>query len=169
MNKLLKIFVLLLVPVFAASAHEAHVHGIAQINIGTGDDNELYIEIDGPLANYISFEHNPETKQEIEEYNNFIRSVPGKLFSNQLFKVNSEANCFVKSFDNDVDIEDGHADYELEITYKCTNIDKLESIDVRLFEQFPSLNTLKGQIVNENSQSAFELNRKKNIINLKGR
>ena len=124
MNKLLKIFVLLLVPVFAASAHEAHVHGIAQINIGTGDDNELYIEIDGPLANYISFEHNPETKQEIEEYNNFIRSVPGKLFSDQLFKVNSEANCFVKSFDNDVDIEDGHADYELEITYKCTNIDK---------------------------------------------
>ena len=61
--------------------HQAHVHGIAQLNI-TLEDNELYIEFETPAANIVGFEHAPKTDKEEASVDRAIASLKSaeKLF-----------------------------------------------------------------------------------------
>ena len=43
--------------------HEAHEHGVAQMNVAF-EGNELYIELISPAANIVGFEHQPRTQDQ---------------------------------------------------------------------------------------------------------
>ncbi len=43
--------------------HEAHVHGVAHMNVAL-ESNNLYIELSSPAANIVGFEHHPRTEEQ---------------------------------------------------------------------------------------------------------
>jgi hypothetical protein len=43
--------------------HEAHVHGVAHLNMAL-EGNNLYIELTSPAANIVGFEHHPRTQEQ---------------------------------------------------------------------------------------------------------
>ena len=43
--------------------HEAHVHGVAHLNVAF-EGNNLYIELSSPAANIVGFEHHPRTEEQ---------------------------------------------------------------------------------------------------------
>ena len=43
--------------------HEAHVHGVAHMNVAY-EGNNLYIELSSPAANIVGFEHHPRTPEQ---------------------------------------------------------------------------------------------------------
>ena len=76
----------------SAAAHEAHVHGVAHMNLLV-EKQAVEIELVTPLANVLSFEHEPETegqKQEVRDMAAIMRNA-GKLFI-----LPADAQCEVK-------------------------------------------------------------------------
>ncbi|MDR2459413.1 MAG: DUF2796 domain-containing protein [Deltaproteobacteria bacterium] len=62
--------------------HPAHVHGVGNVNISI-DDKTVDIDLSGPLANYISFEHVPSTDAEKAEMKSMVDKLsnPTALFT----------------------------------------------------------------------------------------
>lgn len=77
---------------FPASAHEAHVHGLAHLNISVGG-GDVSIEMTSALANVISFEHAPETDAQKQEVRNMAALMRK---AENLFLFPAEADCKVK-------------------------------------------------------------------------
>ena len=62
--------------------HEAHVHGIAHMNVAL-EGNNLYIELSSPAANIVGFEHHPRTEEQKAAVKTAIESLEAgqKLFA----------------------------------------------------------------------------------------
>ena len=43
--------------------HEAHEHGVANLNVAV-EGNNIYIEFSSPAANIVGFEHHPRTHEQ---------------------------------------------------------------------------------------------------------
>jgi hypothetical protein len=67
--------------VISASAHEAHEHGTARVNL-TVEGSRVEIELETPLANLISFEHAPATEAQKKEVRDMAAALrdTGRLF-----------------------------------------------------------------------------------------
>jgi hypothetical protein len=62
--------------------HEAHVHGVAHMNVAF-EGNNLYIELSSPAANIVGFEHHPRTEEQKGAVKTAIKSLEAgeKLFA----------------------------------------------------------------------------------------
>ena len=62
--------------------HEAHVHGVAHMNVAF-EGNNLYIELSSPAANIVGFEHHPRTEKQKAAVKTAIESLEAgeKLFA----------------------------------------------------------------------------------------
>lgn len=168
----------------SAAAHEAHVHGIAHMNLLV-EKQAVEIELVSPLANVLSFEHEPETdgqKQEVRDMAAIMRN------ADKLFILPADAQCEVKevsmssevispellsaevekerqgghehnehSHDGGHEEEHGHSDLDVDIAFICRNPEKLDSINVGMFKAFPNLHEIEVQMVTPKGQSAAEL------------
>ena len=86
------------------SAHEAHVHGIAQMNLVV-EGQIVEIELETPLANVLSFEHAPESdaqKKEVRQMASTMRKAEG------LFVFSTEAKCRLEKVSLDSNVIDEH-------------------------------------------------------------
>ncbi|MDR1545928.1 MAG: DUF2796 domain-containing protein [Deltaproteobacteria bacterium] len=69
--------------------HGAHEHGKADLNVAV-EGGRLEIELDGPLASFISFEHEPTTDAQRDE----VKDLAAKLGrAEELFKTPAAAGC----------------------------------------------------------------------------
>ncbi len=59
---------------YAATQHEAHTHGLAELNVAY-DAQQLIIELRSPAVNLIGFEHEPQNIEQQVEIENLIRSI----------------------------------------------------------------------------------------------
>ena len=168
----------------SAAAHEAHVHGIAHMNLLV-EKQAVEIELVSPLANVLSFEHEPETegqKQEVRDMAAIMRNA-GKLFI-----LPADAQCEVKEVSMSSEVispellsaeveiehqgghehnehshgggheeEHGHSDLDVDIAFICRNPEKLDGINVGMFKAFPNLHEIEVQMVTPKGQSAAEL------------
>ncbi|MDR1947373.1 MAG: DUF2796 domain-containing protein [Desulfovibrio sp.] len=72
-----------------ASAHEAHEHGTARLNLSV-EGQRVEIKLETPLANLISFEHAPSTDAQKKE----VRDMAAALHkADTLFIFPAEARC----------------------------------------------------------------------------
>ena len=79
--------------------HEAHMHGVAQLNVAF-EGNNLYIELSSPAANIVGFEHHPRTEEQKAVVKTAIESLEAgeKLFAlpdstgAELVKVNVQSD-----------------------------------------------------------------------------
>lgn len=81
--------------------HEAHEHGVAQLNIAI-EGNDLHMEFTSPAANIVGFEHQPRTP----EQKGAVRKAMEKLEDgSKLFIPSSEAQCRLSKSSVKTDIE----------------------------------------------------------------
>jgi hypothetical protein len=67
--------------------HEAHVHGVAHMNVAVEGDT-VYIEFSSPAANIVGFEHHPETAEQKKAIETAIETLKA---GDKLFKLSPKA------------------------------------------------------------------------------
>lgn len=166
-------------------AHEAHEHGVARMNISV-EGNEVEIEMKSPLANFLSFEHRPETEAQRQE----VRDMAAKLRRpGALFVLTEEAQCRQTGLDMDSGVLDdalllpegrsgkhkaghghaheapeGHADIGIELEFHCKHPEKLRSLTAPIFRQFPALREIEAQMVTPAGQRSAELTPESDMV-----
>lgn len=59
---------------------------------------------------------------------------------------------------------EGHGEFTIEYHFECDNIAKLNSIETRWFEQFPKTEEIDVNLLTDNAQKAFELDKDNTVI-----
>jgi hypothetical protein len=147
--------------------HGAHVHGVGELNVAL-DGRILLIELHGPAANILGFEHSPTNAAETQA----VKDARAKLADpSQTFLPNAEAACelteaeiFMElagdepgpNHDHDHDGET-HSDAGVAYRFECASPGALKSIQARLFEEFPGSERLRVQLITPDAQHAAEL------------
>ncbi len=146
----------------AASAHGAHEHGVAHMNVSI-EKQEFEIEIESPLANFLPFEHAPETA----EQKLAVQAMLGKLRQpSALFLPNPQASCLEtkREFESEA-LEQNHkhhghekhADIDIDQEFHCARPDKLTALSTDLFKLFPALREVRVQFISDKGQKSFLL------------
>lgn len=150
----------------AILAHElgAHVHGAATLQVAV-DAQTLTLDFSSPLDNLIGFEHPPrDDKQKAA-----VKAMADRLnHADGLFVATAEAQCALQSVKLDSPVlaakpaaqpegERAHADLDGEFVFVCKQPGKLHDLDVKLFDVYPNLHTLKVEVATGKKQTAAEL------------
>ncbi|MDR2386626.1 MAG: DUF2796 domain-containing protein [Deltaproteobacteria bacterium] len=86
-------FSLLLACAALAQTHAPHEHGLAVLDLAISEGS-FELGLDGPLANFISFEHVPSTEAQKAEVTDMVAKLAK---ADELFKAPEAAKCKVKS------------------------------------------------------------------------
>lgn len=168
MNKYLPLIIsLVLLPAVekAESATlDAHQHGSAVLNIAA-DGNVLLIEFESPADNIAGFEHEPRNtaqKVAIESAISLLENFDGS------FQLSADADCKLDSASvSRIAGEGGHAEFHAEYRLVCEQIERLQTIDVLLFNHFPGIEAIDVQALFPSIQTAVELSPGQYSIELK--
>ena len=76
-----------------AQTHAAHEHGVATLDVAI-ESGGFDVDLHGPLANFISFEHEPSTDAQKAEVADMVTKLAK---ADELFKSPTAAGCKVKS------------------------------------------------------------------------
>lgn len=160
-------------------AHEAHVHGVGKLDVAL-DGQTLSLHLDSPLVNLVGFEHaanSAKDKQAVQAMTNTLRN------AGAVFVTSPSAECKL----NGVKLEsaaldpallgeaaaakpaaqadhDGHADLDADFTFRCAHPERLQKIEVRLFDAFKGFNSIDVQLVTSKRQGAAKLTPAANSI-----
>ena len=170
--------------------HGAHVHGVATLNLAL-EGREAHIELHGPAANFIGFEHAPASAA---DHAALDRAVALLRDGDDLFRFNAEAGCRMEhvrlasplltdAHHHDAGHKDAHehgnehahtghdahegethADMEADYHFECTAPGRLTRLTIELFEAFPGMETLQTQYVLAARQGAVELTATQRVI-----
>ncbi|WP_342742234.1 DUF2796 domain-containing protein [Wohlfahrtiimonas larvae] len=159
-------------------AHGAHQHGVANMNISIEHGN-VELELEGALANFISFEYAPKSDAEIAE----VKAMATQLNAiDQLFVLPKDANCAVKNLGLASDVIEPellghkahseehkhhhttHGNLTMTAQWQCQTPAKLQQLEVKLFPYFPHLEHVEVQMITPNGQKSAELSRKNTVI-----
>lgn len=169
---------LLATSILPAIAHEAHVHGIAKLDVEV-DNQKLSLHLDTPLANLVGFEHAPKKEKDKLALKKAVTALRDAA---SLFHATPSAECKpVSTTLQSAVIEemnakhahkqaqghehkDGHADLEAEYAFVCAHPENLHTIDVQLFKAFKGFEQIDVQLISPKGQSAHKLNAKQTKI-----
>ena len=151
----------LLLAASAGWAAKAHQHGVATLSVAV-DGSMVELEFESPLENLTGFEHAPRNDGERRA----LQSMKDRFAQPQsLFVPAPAAGCRPAPVQLELpEAGAGHADLHAVVSFECTTPAALRSVEVRLFEAFPRLQRVKGQLAAPGRQSGFELNRQKSRI-----
>lgn len=157
--------------------HGAHQHGVANMNISI-DEGSVELELEGALANFISFEYAPQNDAEIAE----VKAMTKQLNAiDQWFVLPKDANCALKDIDLASDViepellgqtthteehkhQTTHGNLTMTAQWHCQTPAKLQQLEVKLFQYFPHLEHVEVQMIAPNGQKSAELSRKNSVI-----
>lgn len=160
--------------------HGAHVHGIGQLNVALEGDR-LWIEFISPAINIVGFEHPPGTHEQKQSVDNAIQTLKDPT---QVFAFAPESDCRPTGVDVETTIlkeehhehgdehhaheegenhghgehdEETHSEFQATYEFQCAQPDRLEYIDVLLFERFAGTEEIEARIIGPHGQSSVEL------------
>ena len=135
--------------------HGAHEHGVAHLDIVL-ENEQVLIGLKSPAANIVGFEHYPETDEQKAAVGAAMRT----LKSPRLFRF-SGSSCQLVDANVETDLlaedDHGHADFEVEYRFGCSDTNQVTGIDTGLFQQFPGIAHLRVQFIKGISQGASHL------------
>ena len=155
----------------------SHQHGSASLNVVV-DGSIVYIEFESPWANLTGFEHSPSTDQQQALLTAALEQLDD---ADSLFKFTGGEGCTGETtsvvdtlsskdsheeHDEHDEHEDSHADLLVNFAFECVDIDEVDQLTVNLFDYWPGIETLSGQLVTASQQSAFTLSEQSNTIDL---
>lgn len=175
-----------------AQAHEAHEHGTAKLNIAV-DGAQVSLGLESPLANLLPFEHSPATPEQRAQVRDLARQMnqaealfkltPAaecRLTKAELASANLDpallepeiALAPAKASDDGnknpekTASEEGeeHGDLDADFAFLCAKPEKLNSVDVLLFEAWPKMEKIEARAVTPKGQSAATLSAKKHLF-----
>jgi len=171
-----------------SQAHDAHEHGTAKVNIAV-DGAQVSIGLESPLANLLPFEHSPTTPEQQKQ----VKDMARRMYSAEtLFKLTPAAECRLNKvslesenldaslLDPEATIEparadDGgtpnsekdeeeHGDLDADFTFLCAKPEKLNSVDILLFDAWPQLEKVEARVATPNGQRAGTLSAQKHLF-----
>lgn len=150
----------------------AHEHGVAEMRVAL-EASTLLIEFDSPLDSIVGFEHAPSTDQQREALLQAERSL--QEFA-PLFTLPAAAGCVLADVqlespyphddhehddhehdEHKHDEADAHADLYVVYQFECTNPAALDRLDVKLFDAFPRLQTIRATVASPRGQSSTRM------------
>ncbi|WPL17054.1 hypothetical protein Thiowin_02040 [Thiorhodovibrio winogradskyi] len=172
--------------------HGAHLHGIAALNLAL-EGKEVQIELHGPAANILGFEHLPSSPDQRATLDQAVAALKD---GEGLFSFNDAAGCHLEratviselleeahehghehehgnehghEHDHGYDHahgEDGetHADMGAVYQFACETPNQLTQLTVALFEAFTGMEKIQVQYIIESQQGAAELTAKDPVI-----
>ena len=84
--------------------HDAHAHGIGELNIAV-ENNELLIELISPAINIVGFEHQPENAEQKQQISDAIKRLEQ---AGELFITSQDALCQIEHVHVESTILDEH-------------------------------------------------------------
>ncbi|NNC99611.1 MAG: DUF2796 domain-containing protein [Gammaproteobacteria bacterium] len=156
---------------------DAHSHGEAQISIAI-DGDQIFLTLVSPAANLVGFEHSPKNAEQREHADTTQHTLSD--YTN-LYELPADTNCEVAeksvqwTFDRDsnnekhtehADTPSGHSEFEAEFLLTCENSAGINTIGVRLFEQFPAIERIRVEVLFDSSQIVEVLTPAKNTVKL---
>jgi hypothetical protein len=173
MRALTLLFATLWMPLAQAGEHEAHVHGVAKLML-VQSGAALEIALESPLDNALGFEHAPRTEAErttlaavarrLEAVSAVVQLPPAA--GCQLVEAHVQMPFMQAAEDHDhkdaahdPDHKDAHSDIEAAYTLRCSAPAALETVEVRLFDTFSRLQSLRAEAATDGGQGAAELTR----------
>ncbi len=144
-----------------AQAAEAHVHGQARLAVAI-DGGTLTLLLASPADSLTGFERPPRTAQERAA----VAAMRQQLErADALFLPSPAAACRLSRVmlvspllgDAPEPGHEGHADLDGTFVFRCAHPERLNDLDVRLFEHFPRLKSVNVEIAGPNGQKALRL------------
>ncbi|PPR64895.1 MAG: hypothetical protein CFH10_00118 [Alphaproteobacteria bacterium MarineAlpha4_Bin2] len=139
--------------------HEAHEHGAANLSVLV-DGKTLEIELHVPGADIVGFEHSAESDNDRAAVARALRTLRENA---KLFSPSEAAGCQITEAhaeygkDQQYKADDAHRGFETHRIYTCKSPDRLEYIDVGLFQKFQTLKEVDAAVVGPRGQRGQEL------------
>jgi hypothetical protein len=176
-------------PAFAQGHGHAHVHGIASLQI-TVEGPVLNLRLRTPLENLVGFEHAPRTDQQKKAVRDMEESL-GKPESH--FAATAAARCLPASTKIEPPFSgagktdaakkdaggdkpragadkqareadaDAHAELAAEFVFRCEHPDRLQGVEVKLFDAFRKLRRVDVELAGPRGQKAYRLTSKNRV------
>lgn len=157
----------------SVSGHKAHLHGVAELTL-VQEGDFIEIEFESPAANIVGFEHRATSSREINSIRSARASLeqPAQLFDfggagcrSMAAAVDMSALMPVPGSTRDHhhghDQESGHQDEHSEITaqyrLQCSQMEKLDTLKVKLVSLFPGLDVVRVMWVTDRNQGAVRV------------
>lgn len=139
-----------------------HVHGQAQLELVL-EGGELQISLSSPLDSIVGFEHRPRTTAQRQTAEAALRVLADPA---SLVVLPAAAGCNLTQADlNAPELKsavqpgspsghaEAHADLEASWHFQCTSPDRLDRLQLRMFEHFATLKRLEVRTVGPAGQS----------------
>jgi hypothetical protein len=140
----------------AAPVHAAppHVHGVAKLDIAL-DGETLSLGFECPLDSLVGFEHKAANPREERA---LLDAKAKFAHPESLFLPSPEARCTSKPAAVKENYEEGgHADFDVDMTFRCERPAELKRLEAKVFKAFPRLQHVDVQLSTPRKQSAATL------------
>jgi len=154
--------------------HAAHVHGQAELLVAI-DSRLMQIEFHSPAFNLLGFEHPPRNLQETEQLANAAQLLEQ---GDVLFSLPHQAGCKLQKVDTQIPFgqasakdheahtAEAHADFSGHYLFDCQTPKELRQFKVKLFDLFPLIGEIQGQVISTNVQRSLNLYPGEDIVDL---
>lgn len=144
-----------------AFAHKAHVHGNGKVEV-TMEVDKLDIDIDIPGDSIVGFETQPSTdkqKKAVDEALALLKDLA------KVVTVDG-GNCTVKENKAEVDYENGHSEFEVDLEFTCAKPLEVKSLTFVVMDTFKNLKQLEVVYVSKAKQDQKILKGKERTFSL---
>ncbi|WP_341328006.1 DUF2796 domain-containing protein [Methylotuvimicrobium sp. KM2] len=153
--------------------HDAHIHGVAELNIVIENDTVL-IEFESPAINLIGFEHKPRNDAQQLELQNALALLNDVDITASFEKGKCRATeTHVRGPFDDDDQEgtehgeqEEHSEFHAVYTLSCQNASAIGSVRTQLFDRFPGFEAIRVRWVGSKGQGTALLNNQSTIFSI---
>lgn len=153
--------------------HEAHIHGVAELNIVIENDTIL-IEFESPAVNLIGFEHKPRNDTQQLELQNALALLNDVdiIASFEKGKCRATETHVRGPFDDDDqegsehDVQEEHSEFHAVYTLSCQNASAISPVRTQLFDRFPGFEAIRVRWVGSKGQGTALLNNQSTIFSI---
>lgn len=152
-----------LAPLQAQAAGQAHVHGLATLDIAV-EAKAISVQLSSPLDNLLGTERAPRTEAERHQAHALVARLKS---ADSLLRIDPAAHCRLAQvtlsssalqLGQPQPAEAGHADIDATFEFQCADAGKASYLDVGLFE-FPRLQHIAVQVAAPQGQFKRALQR----------
>lgn len=176
------------------SNSDAHIHGIASMTIAL-DQGVMEVEYESPAVNLVGFETIAKTDEqilaaekaksqlesattlfiiegsncEVTESNVNFSAILGDIEhtdDHETHENDHDTDHHAHENEHDEEHEENHSELSAHYQFKCDNTENVSSINVTLFEQFPTLEEIDAMWITEANQGAIKLSINNTIVRL---
>jgi hypothetical protein len=146
----------------SGASKKAHEHGVAQLNLAA-EGNSVTIQFESPADEIYGFEHAPKSPAEKEKQQAALELLKSK--ASEIIGFDATLGCSFKETTANV-VMDGPKHSEVRATFKveCSKPLKGATVNVGFAKYFPSIKTIKMQILSDGKQDGKVLKKSEAVI-----